>query len=1842
MSLQTLPEAFRGIYESLKVQYPNYIISWDGQQFTFDPNPLVEPPESIPSKASLVFNAELNDFVKLQNNEVSQKVQAANAEAYKMASSMLEQDKMEFQSYLTNAMDDEQKLIEQLALKKLELENNMRVSDIPAIENEIAAISAKLGTLREEMEEAQSVLLQSINAQVNIEIKRFKANREANLQAQLNQIAIKKKEVKEEIIVEAAIISQNELKRREQEAARLQEQMKLAQIADEIDAENRERIKELKAIINTRIIESKLENFNRESVRIIAGEEDESNRVSRYQVYDEFLKLTKYDFVEGYDPVATLSVDEIESVMQSGDYKSYSECIKDFRKNFLAFSSVPNVVKEFAALLAQNFELDANKLTYDAIDTYIDESIEFWSWRIQSTEIKDIIAEREKQLDEFEAQMKEIEAKSGEQVTMRALIKTGAGYQYETKSGRNLFVEYSQYSKVMVEVMKNIVNILYYAKEFVPAGESSRYFKGMTNESTEAPLEIQFIYASYYYSWSINKRYVETNNYPAGIIRPSYFIDPYVNGDENVVTIYNNVPAGEIFKMVEDMISEDMWEIFYFYFTNFFLFDDSVALDKEVVSEVIAELSDAISLSTHKFSPSTLFSLFFIAPEMRGYYASSIKEKLGVNELEYQLIAAAYDKFHQKLIVDRNFVVNLGSFSKYYDVYINPIKDVSPWDSEPNPFKVPRYVSLLRDFNARKNQIEAEMAERLTLIKTAQEQQRSQFIPEKYQSSINKLPVNAMPPAGGSMMYSEKDLEGIYADAEILKVDEDAFPLQEYSNYRNYLRGLLDGSYQFFEVAQGEFYYRKQLFGLSFVPDEQVSAIKSSIETYRNSFESFKSLYEGFYEKEFVVDESIANLDNSFNLLSDLVPSLLSGEFTFSEWNTYRLADNYKVIYPELFMHDSVACVYALNFYYALTKLETMNYTAHFNRPNYMKFFNEILNKAKRQNPSFFYDELNIHSNPTELYSYYTSLPMYQQRATYYDIKNVLESRDKYVAEDITKVLDYLFISHHLFTLEGYVTNPKDSYQLTIVPHEIFNRLLAKCKQAFVDFEYYEPDFTGMSAADITRVAVQNPEIKTNFNSNLINTFNSLRAEYLQSIVYVDAFDATKYISNFYRLFLQYQNKMEADGIKEARKLYILCNVYDLDSPRAEIEDIDNKIDLMNKGEYFVKRINMTVSDPMYAFESDVMIDFPQYLFKEVTDFKSSFNGNYQLVGKNYFTWDGPIAISDTMDGFNFFSPFKIFENAVRVVRDSVNKAIYRLKNIHNLKDGLKALVAVTTVISPVGLGTQVALNEVSNFISGMPVEVIPPDLRPAVAAIGKISSVTVEMLRGELTAANLKAFAKSFLTISAMSMRPLTAISKTLAEQAMKSSLVRKLDSASGGLLTSYHNLTVANINLSKGRSISFKQVLFDAIKIGLAVYAGASVLASKALLQTVTEELPIGDKKLLNRVIQAGYAITTGQVAADDIIRQELDAEIKNYILEKTTKQGTVLAMIAYRVAGPLASTERPFVERLVDIAYEESEKYIRYETDQEIQEFMSRNSEYMKYIQATINIYQEYSKFQERGLESYKQELIDKKDKIIQDAQNKAQEEYEEAMRKAQELQDEILKVTDEQYIQEQIKKEQEKVIDRLEEQKQKVEEDIKKVQDQILDAQKQEEIIKEKVEEATTKAQEDISKEIEKAVERDYEKAISEEYDRFSEKIENEWERFQQENIGENIEEEWERFKNDAKDEWERVQDRIDEEYDRVTERDYEEKIDKELDRFKDDIDEEWERFKNGGWKDFLDDLKDYFINKYGQIPDQVDESDYWKWKFDYNEPKQKTVPWPAIFAIGGILLGTTVILTSGDD
>lgn len=90
---------------------------------------------------------------------------------------------------------------------------------------------------------------------------------------------------------------------------------------------------------------------------------------------------------------------------------------------------------------------------------------------------------------------------------------------------------------------------------------------------------------------------------------------------------------------------------------------------------------------------------------------------------------------------------------------------------------------------------------------------------------------------------------------------------------------------------------------------------------------------------------------------------------------------------------------------------------------------------------------------------------------------------------------------------------------------------------------------------------------------------------------------------------------------------------------------------------------------------------------------------------------------------------------------------------------------------------------------------------------------------------------------------------------------VTKGLDKYSGGLITSYKNLNSTPIKLRKGEKIDWEMLAIDAIKVGLAVYAGASMVATQTTTNLVGEETGLNKTSLGQGFLSAGALIATGQ---------------------------------------------------------------------------------------------------------------------------------------------------------------------------------------------------------------------------------------------------------------------------------------------------------------------------------------------------------------------------------------------
>ena len=136
--------------------------------------------------------------------------------------------------------------------------------------------------------------------------------------------------------------------------------------------------------------------------------------------------------------------------------------------------------------------------------------------------------------------------------------------------------------------------------------------------------------------------------------------------------------------------------------------------------------------------------------------------------------------------------------------------------------------------------------------------------------------------------------------------------------------------------------------------------------------------------------------------------------------------------------------------------------------------------------------------------------------------------------------------------------------------------------------------------------------------------------------------------------------------------------------------------------------------------------------------------------------------------------------------------------------------------------------------------------------------------------------------------------INKEIMKTAMKSGFVRDIDKYSGGILTSWNNLNKAPITLRNGGKINWQQLAIDAIKVGLAVYAGQSFFTNVAT-NYVGTETGLNKTSLGAGILSASALIATGQSdlatqATGGATRLGTNAVVNNTGLGKSTLGRTV----------------------------------------------------------------------------------------------------------------------------------------------------------------------------------------------------------------------------------------------------------------------------------------------------------------------------------------------------------------
>lgn len=205
---------------------------------------------------------------------------------------------------------------------------------------------------------------------------------------------------------------------------------------------------------------------------------------------------------------------------------------------------------------------------------------------------------------------------------------------------------------------------------------------------------------------------------------------------------------------------------------------------------------------------------------------------------------------------------------------------------------------------------------------------------------------------------------------------------------------------------------------------------------------------------------------------------------------------------------------------------------------------------------------------------------------------------------------------------------------------------------------------------------------------------------------------------------------------------------------------------------------------------------------------------------------------------------------AVQGFPKSVFKAINKVvnKTVKLVKNAAGVLVDAARVVTvPVAKATKAALDNTLG-------RVLPSSIYDKIATF---TDIGLDIMKLNVTKQTFRNAVKSVTDLNLISFR----INTELIKQAKKVGVVNDLDRYSGGLLTSYGNLQKAPITLGTGGKINWTLLAIDAIKVGLAAAAGASVVATQTTTSYIGTETGLNKTSLGQGILTAGALIATGQ---------------------------------------------------------------------------------------------------------------------------------------------------------------------------------------------------------------------------------------------------------------------------------------------------------------------------------------------------------------------------------------------
>lgn len=185
------------------------------------------------------------------------------------------------------------------------------------------------------------------------------------------------------------------------------------------------------------------------------------------------------------------------------------------------------------------------------------------------------------------------------------------------------------------------------------------------------------------------------------------------------------------------------------------------------------------------------------------------------------------------------------------------------------------------------------------------------------------------------------------------------------------------------------------------------------------------------------------------------------------------------------------------------------------------------------------------------------------------------------------------------------------------------------------------------------------------------------------------------------------------------------------------------------------------------------------------------------------------------------------------------------------------------------------------------------------------LTQVSADLLVGKVSKDNIRKAVKYSLEITKQTGKTVKSAAKVVGKAyakaltyyyyayyaAMKTSVGKDVDRYTGGIATSYINLTQVTPDLMQSKKIDVKARAIDVIKVGAAVTGGALAVGISAGTTVATEKTGLGKSSLGRGILKAGAVYATGGASTvQDMAVQEAKKQALKGFLKQAVKKGIV----------------------------------------------------------------------------------------------------------------------------------------------------------------------------------------------------------------------------------------------------------------------------------------------------------------------------------------------------------------